>query len=83
MTPSRQRRITIVDPRKYEELKRRPIVLTDYISVPRLSLIDTYRMLDMLNDQSMYNLLYTYNRLQKLETQRINAANAAHKVRHA
>jgi hypothetical protein len=56
----------VLDPRvSSADLRRRGPLLTDYVEVPRLETYGTWRLMDMLPDQSMYNLLTTYNQLTR------------------
>lgn len=50
---------TVLHPR-IKTARDRSMTMHDYISVPRLTLIGTFPLLDMLSNQSLLNLHYAY-----------------------
>jgi len=67
VSPARQRMVTVLHP--LIAASRTPPgwapLPSDYISVPYINTIGTWRVLNMLGDQSMYTALNTYNTLAK------------------
>jgi hypothetical protein len=57
--------VTILNPAIKRGTPPRPLVRSDYIDVPRLSLHGTCQVLDKLDDESIRNVISVYNGLKR------------------